>query len=139
MPAAGSSALTVQQVQVLLNSTQPSNSSSGSSSSSSGDSSYVPVLQLPKLDDMRANLTNEASSSSDSTGSSSSSNGQAAAAAAGGGAAAQSPRPSALGRIYQDSLISAYISKLQVRMPDLNLGSVCGTSTGSAPHLAAAS
>jgi hypothetical protein len=77
----------------------------------------VPVLKLPKLDDMTANLTNEASSSSSaSTSTSGSSSGQAAAAAAAGaGAAAQSPRPSALGRIYEDSLISAYISKLQVR------------------------
>jgi hypothetical protein len=106
MPATGSAALTVQQLQVLLNSTQPSTSSS--------DSAYVPVLQLPKLDDMRANLTNEAGSSNASTSTSSSSSGQAAAAA-GVGAAAQSPRPSALGRIYEDSLISAYISKLQVR------------------------
>jgi hypothetical protein len=118
MPATGSAALTVQQLQVLLNSTQPSNSNSGSSSSG-GDSAYVPVLQLPKLDDMRANLTNEASSSSASTSTSGSSSGQAApTAAAGVGAAAQSPRPSALGRIYQDSLISAYISKLQVWMRD---------------------
>lgn len=104
MPAAGSAAATVQQLQVLLNSSQPGGSSS---------STYVPVLQLPKLDDLRANLTHEASSSSAANSTTGSTSPQAAAAA-GVDAAAQSPRPSALGRIYQDSLISSYISKLQV-------------------------
>lgn len=105
MPAAGSAAATVQQLQVLLNSSQPGGSSSSST--------YVPVLQLPKLDDLRANLTHEASSSSAANSTTGSTSPQAAAAA-GVDAAAQSPRPSALGRIYQDSLISSYISKLQV-------------------------
>jgi hypothetical protein len=112
-PATGSAAVTVQQLQVLLNSTQPNSSPSPSrSSSSSSGSTYVPVLQLPKLDDLRANLTHETRSSSATNSTSGGSNMQAAAAGLGG--AAQSPRPSALGRIYQDSLISAYISKLHV-------------------------
>jgi hypothetical protein len=111
MPAAGSAAVTVQHLQVLLNSAQPSSTASHSS----GCSNYVPVLQLPKLDDLRANLTHDASSTSSSATASTTGGSGAQAAASGLSAAAQSPRPSALGRIYQDSLISAYISKMQVR------------------------
>lgn len=117
MPAAGNAALTVQQLQVLLcdtaASTTPSSSGSrvpapaGPAAAAASGSGFVPVLQVPQMDDMREKHTTSEGSSSSST----SSQPQTTAGVFG---SPQTPRPSSLGRIYQDSLISMYISKLEV-------------------------